>query len=359
MMKLKKTKLLGGRILKTGLSVFLTAGICLFLQLPAIYAVVTAIVSTEPTAADSIRKGLIRLPASAIGAALSLTFTYFLGETAITYTMAAMLTILFCYKLKLTEGILVATLTAVAMVPATSDHFLIAFIARLGTTSIGIIVSSLVNFLILPPKFSPLISENMKHLFQMASTLLKEAMVHLTANKNRSQTTLLKKYHRFKLELDKTLQLAHFQKEEFKYHSMKTTEIRDFHFMTKQLTMLQQIAFHLGNLLYVHETVSLPQVEKDVLLQATESVSEILANEQHEISQEHCALIKDLDQKFWEWKQEAHEQTTIGYHHHFSARTVILYEILSLHDILEDLEQMSDKHRKREAAAIAKVQLTD
>ena len=43
------------------------------------FAVITAIVTIEPTAEDSIKKAFIRFPASAIGAAFAVLFTYFFG----------------------------------------------------------------------------------------------------------------------------------------------------------------------------------------------------------------------------------------------------------------------------------------
>ncbi|MGQ0438160.1 aromatic acid exporter family protein, partial [Bacillus sp. B-TM1] len=110
----------------------------------------TAIVTIEPTATDSIKKGLVRFPASTIGSAYAMTFTFFLGHQALSYALAAMFTIVTCQKLKLHAGTLVATLTAVAMIPITADHYFTAFLIRLATTSTGIIVSTVVNFFILP-----------------------------------------------------------------------------------------------------------------------------------------------------------------------------------------------------------------
>lgn len=49
-------KFVGGRIFKTGLAVFITAVICEILNWPAMFAVITAIVTIEPTAAIRLRK---------------------------------------------------------------------------------------------------------------------------------------------------------------------------------------------------------------------------------------------------------------------------------------------------------------
>ncbi|WP_396266344.1 aromatic acid exporter family protein [Halobacillus amylolyticus] len=47
---------------------------------------------------------------------------------------------------KLDDRILVATITATAMIPDFQDDYFVSFITRLGTTSIGIVISTFVNF---------------------------------------------------------------------------------------------------------------------------------------------------------------------------------------------------------------------
>ena len=60
--------IIGARTIKTGLATFLTTLFCLLLNLTPIFAILTAIVSIEPTAKASLRKGYRRLPATVIGA---------------------------------------------------------------------------------------------------------------------------------------------------------------------------------------------------------------------------------------------------------------------------------------------------
>ena len=77
---LEKFNFVGGRIVKTGIAVFITALVCEWLNWPPMFAVITAIVTIEPTAADSIRKAYVRFPASAIGAAFSVVFNFAFDE---------------------------------------------------------------------------------------------------------------------------------------------------------------------------------------------------------------------------------------------------------------------------------------
>src|SRR5699024_9386916 len=106
----------GSRIIKTAVAIFLTAWICEILNWPPVFAVSTAIATLEPTVTDSIRKGILLFPASAIGSAYAVLFISFFGNSPITYTLSALFTIAICYKLNLHAGLVVATLTAVAMI---------------------------------------------------------------------------------------------------------------------------------------------------------------------------------------------------------------------------------------------------
>src|SRR5690625_313226 len=98
---LKGISLPGSRILKTAIAIFITAWVCELLNWPPVFAVITAVVTVEPTVSDSIRKGIVRFPASAIGSAYAVLFIYLFGNAPITYTLAAFFTIATCYRLKL------------------------------------------------------------------------------------------------------------------------------------------------------------------------------------------------------------------------------------------------------------------
>lgn len=102
MNRVRKWNIIGGRVIKTGIAVFLTVLVCEFFNIPTIFAVITAIVTIEPTATDSIKKGLVRFPASTIGSAYAMTFTFFLGHQALSYALAAMFS--YMSKTKVTCG---------------------------------------------------------------------------------------------------------------------------------------------------------------------------------------------------------------------------------------------------------------
>src|SRR5699024_1669133 len=91
------------------------------------------------------------------GAFIAVASLYLFGESALTYSLAATLTIFVTYRLTLHAGVLVAALTAVAMVPSVGDAYFYNYFPRLATTTIGLATSTLITFSIsMPMSLSPL-----------------------------------------------------------------------------------------------------------------------------------------------------------------------------------------------------------
>jgi uncharacterized membrane protein YgaE (UPF0421/DUF939 family) len=332
----------GRRIVKTGISVLVTAFICIKLQLPAEFAVIAAIVTIEPTASDSIRKGLIRFPASAIGAGLAVLFVYFFGHTATSFALAAVFTIFICQKLKLYDGILVATLTAVAMVPDIQDHHhFLTFLSRLGTTFIGITVSSLINYFILPPKFAPIIKEKLGPNFNLASKVLKNTIQSIVNMKQMKVNSPSADYVKLRQAIEKINELLSFQEREWKYHRIKLSEYRTFYKLKKTNMIMQKMVLHLGNLQYVNEPPRFTSFEKNLIIEAVHSIQVILNNHSYEINDHHYFLVHELDLLL---KYEANQKiSSTHFFHHFTSKRIIYFELLSIHDCLEELQGLNKR----------------
>ncbi|PAE20227.1 hypothetical protein CHH80_12470 [Bacillus sp. 7504-2] len=327
------SKFSGGRILKTGISVFLTALICLALEWPAIFAVITAIVTIEPTASDSIKKGIVRFPASVIGAAYSMFFTAWFGNSAITYSLSAMLTIFTCHKLKLDAGILVATLTAVNMIPFTDAQFFDSFLVRLGTTSIGLAISTVVNLLILPPHYGKIIVDSTAELLANSAILLK--MVFIDVSKGKKKKGTLDLFHRVLKDLEKAEQFCHFQRQEWKYHKHSEREMQKVHYEHKKILVIRQILFHLGNIIHAPINNSNNNLKNGKeIIAVVNSLALMLADRGNDKSPDHDALIANLLQYFWDLKNEKIMSC------HFTAETTVLYEVLVLNDLVEKLNEI-------------------
>ncbi|UBH17332.1 aromatic acid exporter family protein [Macrococcus armenti] len=213
-------KIIGARTIKTGLATFLTALICQLLSLPPIFAVITSIVSIEPTARASLKKAFVRFPASILGAFIAVTSTYFLGDSPLSYSIAATVTIFVCYKLKLYDGLLVASLTAVAMVPNIHQDFAYNFFSRLATTTIGLTTAGIVNFFVMPPKYHIQIAQLLDALESKLMTMLS-----LRATEINSGLSDLSGAIPFVEESNKLINkidtLLQYQKEELQFHEDK------------------------------------------------------------------------------------------------------------------------------------------
>ncbi|WP_088104946.1 FUSC family protein [Halalkalibacter urbisdiaboli] len=322
---------IGRRVLKTGLAVFITAFVCHLLDLPVMFAVITAIVTTEPTAADSIKKGIIRLPAAALGAAFAIILDLLIGQHALTYALVAMLTIVACSKLNLDTGTLVATLTAVAMIPGTTDHLLADFVTRISGTSVGIIFSTLVNFVVLPPKFGPILVHKVDNLFNQAATSLQLATEHLLHEHEGERTHVYRKLHE---ELTKTYQLTHFQYDEWRYRKSTEFERRSFGFLQKKLDYLHLVLFHIGKVCHLRMNQTITQEESRVIHDTVHSFKLIMNDPFHQIDSSHYVKIEKL------------KNIRQNYLKHQPVLYQLCSELISLHSVASELALITTDERR-------------
>ncbi len=151
------------------------------LDLTPIYAILTAVVTIEPTAKASLIKGYRRLPATVIGAGFAVLFTYLFGDQSpFTYALSATFTILFCTKLKLQVGTNVAVLTSLAMIPGIHDAYIFNFLSRTLTAIIGLVTSGLINFMVFPPKYYGQVEEKLSKTYALMYKLFTIAAKNLS-----------------------------------------------------------------------------------------------------------------------------------------------------------------------------------
>lgn len=321
----------GGRIIKTGIAVFLTAWICELLQWPAVFAVITAIVTIEPTVTDSIKKGLIRFPASAIGSLYTVSLVFILGHTPLTYTLAAVLTIATCYKLNLHAGLLVATLTAVAMVDAVHSNFFIAFAVRLGTTSIGLLVSTAVNMLIFPPEYTQNIATHITQLRQNLSTLLPAVFRHITQADNLLHSADQKLFANLQQELAQTKVLLHFQEKDL-HQPLAARSKYPLAPQKNELQALYKIATHLENIMQLPpQTLQWSHTQQEELRQTVQLLADSIAQTTPPNYAEQQAKLTHLQQQFS--CSTALPATTNS----LPTETIILYELIAMYEQLQSL----------------------
>lgn len=324
---------IGRRVIKTGVAVFITAFICHLLDLPPTFAVITAIVTTEPTAADSIKKGVIRLPAAALGAIFAISANVILGQNALSYALVAMLTIVVCSKLRLDTGTLVATLTAVAMIPDTTNHALVDFATRLSGTSIGIFVSTLVNFVILPPKFGPILVNKVDALFEKTADNFSSMIEsHLLDQSQLNDRTSY--YRHLHEELTKAYQLAQFQHDEWQYRRSTEFERRSFGYLQKKLDYLHLMLFHIGKICHLRVNQSLTEADKKTIRASIESFRAIMHDHYHQMTTSHLTYLEQIKQLKSTQKKQS------------SFVSQLCHELLSLHDVLTELSLITADERR-------------
>jgi uncharacterized membrane protein YgaE (UPF0421/DUF939 family) len=331
-----KKYFIGSRVIKTGIAVFFTALICEIVHISPAFAVIAAIVTIEPTIHASIQKGLIRLPASMVGAAFSVLSIYLFGASPLTYTAAAFLTILVCFKLKLHAGLIVATITAVAMIDVEHTSLWADFWARLGGSVIGIIISTLVNMLILPPDYFKKSRQQLDLVISHTNELI-HAFVDIRIRKTQGDQPVHSLTASFSKLTDERLLLEQYvqhQQMEMRYHlpnSKAKAELDKEAALTQKLKLIH---YHLWNL--IHAGRSDKQLhwnteQRNRFGAAAEAVQRKLSHwmKENQVSDEK--QFQDLFQLFW--SIDMPKDPSDGY---FPIESIYLYELLSIHELVYD-----------------------
>ncbi|QKY69846.1 aromatic acid exporter family protein [Lentibacillus sp. CBA3610] len=331
---MKFFRLAGSRVVKTGVAIFITAWICVLLDWPPVFAVITAIVTIEPTVSDSIKKGIVRFPASAIGSAYAVLFISLFGNSPLTYTLAAVFTIATCFRLRLHAGLLVATLTSVAMVEVIHTNVLMSFFIRLGTTTTGLVVSTVVNMFMMPPDYTKEIARKLERI-AFRTGIAAEKVFHDILD-DQHQVIVVEQELTDQLDnmIQQTEQLIRFQKEESKYHPLIGSERTRFEQDQKQLIQLRLIHYHIENLVYTSfDQVEWPPEEKTAIMTAVTDMAQSLKHPDAFNRVKHREHHERLTDIFWD-DTEAITTAKKQYPANLPPELKILYELLSIYNLV-------------------------
>ncbi|MCG7339868.1 aromatic acid exporter family protein [Staphylococcus sp. ACRSN] len=317
-------RIIGARTIKTGLATFLTALFCLTLNLNPIFAILTAIVTIEPTAKASLKKGYKRLPATVIGALFSVIFTFIFGDQSpFSYAFSATFTIILCTKLNLHVGTTVATLTAMAMIPGIHEAYYFNFFSRLLTAIIGLVTAGLVNFIVLPPKYYNQVESNIS---------LTESLMYDLFNLRMRQLLLGKftkgaPYNKLNALLDlnqKVETLLSYQKDELSYHKHHDDEWIRLKSLTTRSRTNRLIITHLSNLVYLPRDTHIIFTcdERYAILNIAHSISEIQKTGHFERQRQAASVLKTSVKGLDEFDEN-------------QIKSHIIYEILLIYRILD------------------------
>ncbi|WEG13052.1 aromatic acid exporter family protein [Pullulanibacillus sp. KACC 23026] len=334
---------LGGRIAKSFLASLITAYICQTFDWPPLFAVMTSVVSIENTSSDSFKKGLVRFPASAIGAAIAMGLEAYFGESALSYTLAATLTLIVCIRLKLHDGLVVAVLTAVAMLPVTYGNYLDSFVVRLGTTFTGITVATLINYFVLPPNYYTRILERSEKLVKDSAKWLELFFYGELPAKPRLRLA----YQSQVKELDTAFKLVHFQRSEWRYHWRGKKKLQLLNQSQRLLEMIQSLQHQLADLIYASCSPRLFKgTDHEILLNYGKELVAAIEQIEKPFSASYLASFETLCSLYEREKEvDAHQNED---HPQLHPRIKLLYDLFDIHDLICDMKKNYHKSIARE-----------
>ncbi len=315
-------KIFGERIIKTGISTFITALICIWLGLTPIFAVITAIVTIEPTAKASLKKAYVRFPASVIGAFISVGALYIFGETALTYAIAATLTIFVTYRLKLQDGMVVAAITAVAMIPSIDDNYAYHFITRLAGTTIGLATSTVINYFILPPQYIGRIKELATLSKNDIQQLFQRRVKELIDGKLQSAGSD-KKYIEIQKTMTEAEKLLQYQHDEYSYRLTNEDGLRHLNEIQKELQFIKIYLTYVGNMIYFPRDLKLNFESEEI--EVLEKVLDLVNEDMSDLDIEHPVL-GELHDRIQELEEDE------VFKAHLLNEIIILFRTLINHD---------------------------
>ncbi|HCS9140383.1 TPA: aromatic acid exporter family protein, partial [Staphylococcus aureus] len=154
---------LGARIFKTGIAIILAMSIASLLPddvgLKAL-AGVSAVVAMQPSIYRSFKTVSDQALGNVIGAILSVTMVTIFSDNFIIMGVTVIVLIAILFKFNLAHVATLASVTALIIMGQHTGSFYITAFYRFVLVMIGVISSSLVNFVFLPPKFETKIYYN-------------------------------------------------------------------------------------------------------------------------------------------------------------------------------------------------------
>ena len=110
--------------------------------------------------------------------------------------------------------------------------------------------------------------------------------------------------------------------------------MRNIHYEFKKLTILRQVHYHVGNLVSL-PSMHLPEEKAQVVENMVKSIKSAFHHPDFAMDESHDAIVKEL---LGLLRREVDEREAKS--HRFSDETVIYYELVSIHDLLEEMNHI-------------------
>lgn len=156
---------MGARTIKTGIAVVLSLFLSQYVpySLPLLSAV-AAVICMQPSITAGVQKGLIRIKGTILGGLLGLALLYIFGSNLLLIGAAVIVVIYICQRLRWEEGISLASISIIAVMVRVSVEAFPYAAGRAISTIIGILVATLINIVVAPPRHQITFREKMRQL---------------------------------------------------------------------------------------------------------------------------------------------------------------------------------------------------
>jgi uncharacterized membrane protein YgaE (UPF0421/DUF939 family) len=155
----------GGRTLKTGLSVILAIYVCHLIGIQTyVIAAISAVVGTQASLYRSWKYIRNQINSNIIGAILGIGAVLVFGHSPAVIGLVVILVISVNLALKFDETINMSVITVIIIMQTTDDNYLKLALARFGTIMIGVFCSFLINMFFFPPKYENKLLKEIKTL---------------------------------------------------------------------------------------------------------------------------------------------------------------------------------------------------
>lgn len=147
---------LGARVIKTGIAVILALAIASLLPKEAglkAIAAVSAVVAMQPSVYRSIKTIADRANGNIIGAVLAVLMVTAFGNHFVIMGVTVILLIAILFRFNLAHVATLASVTALIIMGQHTGNFYVSAFFRFILVMIGVLSSSIVNLIFLPPKF--------------------------------------------------------------------------------------------------------------------------------------------------------------------------------------------------------------
>jgi hypothetical protein len=145
----------------------------------------------------------------------------------------------------------------------TDADFLTNFLVRLGTTSTGIIVSALINFIIFPPNYMDPIKTSIPRHVKSTLQLTHQAVERsLTSESETGTSVLLRRLKQIQTSISQTMKLISYQQADYRYHRSSFKTMKETVKLQHILVSLQQIMHYIEGLLSYPSYRAAPETRK-------------------------------------------------------------------------------------------------